>query len=170
MARTIPLTQGYTTIVDDADYAALSAYRWKALKAGKCVYAARTVRSPGASHNDVTLLMHRVLFGTGAQRVDHINHDSLDNRRCNLRAATASTNAANSPLIVRGTPRFKGVYWNKKDGKWQAQIGNGKAACEYLGQFDSEVEAASAYNAAARQRFGQFAVLNSIPKREAQTA
>lgn len=164
MARTIPLTQGYTTIVDDADYAALSAYRWKALKAGKCVYAARTVKSAGSTHNNVTLLMHRVVFGGNAPRIDHINRNSLDNRRCNLRAATASTNAANSPLIVRGTSRFKGVYWNKKDGKWQAQIGCGKAKVQYLGQFSDEAEAALAYNVAARQRFGSFAVLNNIPK------
>lgn len=159
MAKMIPLTKGYVTTVDDCDYESLNLYRWKALIVGKKVYAARTVKSPGSKRNDITILMHRVIH-PGAVRVDHKNGDGLDNQRQNLRSANASQNAANSPIVVRGTSRFKGVYWNKHDRRWQAQIGHGRGAVKYLGQFKDERNAALAYDAAAIERFGEFAVLN----------
>jgi hypothetical protein len=57
------------------------------------------------------------------------------------------------------TSQFKGVY--RKDGKWAAQIVDNKKK-KYLGTFGSEQEAARVYNVAAKDRFGEFAVLNDV--------
>lgn len=161
MPKTITLTQGYSTTVDDTDYVVLSRYRWKVLKAGSKIYAARTVKSPGSKHNDVTILMHRQLC-PGAVRVDHENGNGLDNQRHNLRKANASYNAANTPLTKTKshTSVYKGIYWNKRAKRWQAQIGNNMLAPKYIGTFVDEKSAAIAYDTAARLRFGEFAVLN----------
>jgi hypothetical protein len=92
--------------------------------------------------------------------VDHHNHNGLDNRRFNLRLATDSTNQQNArKRITKTTSRFKGVDFVKATGKWRARIAvNGRRL--FLGSFDSELEAALAYDAAARKYFGEYACLN----------
>lgn len=156
MAEVI-LTQGYVAIVDDEDLPLISGYRWKVLKSKNKRYAARSVGRTGR-----TELMHRVIAraptGVG---VDHIDGDGLNNRRGNLRLATQKQNAANMQK-TRGVSRFKGVYWNKKDSRWQAQISNEAGGVRYLGQFRDETDAARAYNSAAIEQFGAFANLNAI--------
>ena len=91
------------------------------------------------------------------------NGNSLDNRRCNLRLCTNSQNQQNQ-TPQGGSSEFKGVYWRKRDKKWCAGIGhNGKQY--YLGLFANEIDAARAYDAAARERFGDFSRAN-FPKGE----
>ena len=92
--------------------------------------------------------------------VDHINHNGLDNRRANLRIATASQNNANSRRgMNRGRSKYKGVWWDEKAGKWRAGI-KCQGKCIHLGMFDDEIEAAKAYDRAAGLYHGEFAVLN----------
>jgi len=93
--------------------------------------------------------------------VDHINGNTLDNRKRNLRLVDYRINSFNS---VKNNPfatsKYKGVSWNKKVKKWRAFIFiNNKQ--KYLGAFHSEIEAAKAYNEAARQ-VGDFVKLNDI--------
>ena len=65
------------------------------------------------------------------------------------------------PAITPRTPRYKGVCWYPRDKKWEARIGvNGKT--HRLGRFVAEIDAARAYNKAALEHFGEFAVLNII--------
>lgn len=99
-------------------------------------------------------------FLTGWPRVDHINGDGLDNRRSNLREANAAQNAANAGLRSDSVSGFKGVYPNTAGGlPWKAEIrANGKR--RYLGIFGDPATAARAYDAAAREAFGEFARLN----------
>ena len=90
---------------------------------------------------------------------DHINGDKLDNRRCNLRLATRSQNMANRPKSRNNRSGYKGVIWDKRQGKWRATIGyHGKTTT--LGRYDNIEAAARAYDRAARQYFGDFAYLN----------
>jgi len=106
-----------------------------------------------------------IVLGVSNGLVDHINGDPLDNRRQNLRPATPSQNQANRTKYQgrRGvTSRYKGVCWHRKDKKWMARIyRDGKQI--YLGGFDCEIEAAKAYDSAALEIFGEFALPNFAP-------
>jgi hypothetical protein len=93
------------------------------------------------------------------KEIDHINHDGLDNRMVNLRLCTRRQNNANQRK-ARGSSRFKGVTWDELHQKWRAQVGYENKRI-YLGIFDSETEAAGAYDAKAKELFGEFAAVNS---------
>ena len=93
--------------------------------------------------------------------VDHINHDTLDNRKVNLRLCTIQENQRNQKIRVGTSSKFKGVSWDRRLGRWQVSLrSSGKSV--YLGVYINEVEAALAYNKAAQQYFGAFACLNSV--------
>lgn len=110
------------------------------------------------------LYAHRVVFahfhGYWPDHADHINGDRSDNRVRNLRAATARQNRHNSKAIGGCSP-FKGVKIEKRTGKWVSAImANGKK--RHIGTFDSEIDAALAYNAAAQEIHGDYARLNEV--------
>lgn len=91
---------------------------------------------------------------------DHINGNSLDNRKANLRAATRRQNCwNNSKRKPKSLSKYKGVSFSKRGRPWKAMLTvNGKWI--YLGSFNSENQAAKAYDKAARRHFGEFAKLN----------
>lgn len=95
-------------------------------------------------------------------QTDHINGDRLDNRRANLRICNGMENARNRGVSARHIEipsRYKGVSWERRAARWQAQIGcDGKKF--HLGLFATEEEAARAYDAKARELHGDFARLN----------
>jgi hypothetical protein len=94
--------------------------------------------------------------------VDHINGDTLDNRRENLRLVTARQNQANSRKRKEASSKYKGVAWHPVSGKWRAYISpNGKQ--QHLGLFSDEVDAARAYDKRASEVFGPHASLNLPP-------
>lgn len=113
---------------------------------------------------DLRLPLHHFLrigsFWSASLEVDHANGDRLDNRYCNLRICTRTQNQQNrgQPRLRKCVPssRYKGV---RRSGKWAAQIGENQKK-RHLGLFETEQEAASAYDRAARQIFGPFARLN----------
>lgn len=103
----------------------------------------------------VPYLLHRIAWKlmTGEEppgTIDHINGDPLDNRWANLRAATPVQQLGNQRLHRTNTSGHRGVHPHKS-GKWVAQIGR-----KYLGLFDTPEVAASVYEAAAREKFGEF--------------
>jgi hypothetical protein len=95
------------------------------------------------------------------EKVDHINGNGLDNRRCNLRVVTHAENLANRPGWKQSSSKYKGVTFFKRDQKWQAKICP-KGKTIHLGYFEDEKEAAHEYNKAAILHFGEMAVLNPI--------
>ena len=92
-----------------------------------------------ANGKRVRVKLHRWIMKTPDDlKVDHINHDTLDNARSNLRNVTSSVNSQNRRLHKGNTSGFRGVHWG--DGKWQASIWtNGKAL--RLGSFDDAAQA-----------------------------
>lgn len=153
MVVEIPLTKGFTAIVDDVD-ADLAAFKWS-VTGGRATYAGR--RSNGKYSLMHRGVMERVLNRTLSDKeiCDHINGNSLDNRRQNLRLVTSSQNAINRRIGKHSTSGFKGVSWNKNAGKWQAYICiNGKQS--HLGYFTDPATAHAAYCEAGREHFGEF--------------
>jgi hypothetical protein len=158
MAKRLELTRGYFALVDDGAFEELSAKRWYALicKYGK-VYAARR---EGPAKKRVVVLMHRLLLGAAkGEEVDHINGNGLDNRLENLRIATSRQNKFNQGIRSSNSSGYKGVSWHQKDGKWRSRI-NIAGKSKWLGNFSCPIEAARAYDAAARVEAGEFAVCN----------
>lgn len=148
--------EGKFVLFDEEDLPLVKQYRWTGMSNGWGTYAKAC--APGKR----TILMHRMILGITSPNVyaDHINHDTLDNRRSNLRIATPSQNAYNSRASSNGkSSRFKGVTWVRRRGRWQAYICiSGKH--RHLGYFWNEVDAARAYDAAAQEFFGEFALTN----------
>ena len=147
----IPLTMGQRTLVDDADFSLVGQHKWCADRIGRNFYAVRRA-------NGKRIYLHHVLMGQcppGMVR-DHIDRNTLNNCRANLRFADRCQNAANSGKKRHHT-LFKGV--SKRGAKFSARIG---ARYRYynLGRFDTAEEAAQAYDAAARKLHGDFAGLN----------
>jgi hypothetical protein len=88
-------------------------------------------------------------------QVDHINGNRDDNRWSNLREATCAQNVANTGIRKSNTSKMKGVYWDKENKRWRAQIQHhGKKL--NLGRFDTKEEASDTYNAAAINLRGEF--------------
>lgn len=155
--REIISTQGDVILVDDADFGWLSTYAWSVAKVpGRPFYARTTIK--GVNGKKSTKSMHRLLANPGpAFVVDHIDHNTLNNQRENLRICTVQENNMAARRRDRALP--KGVSFSRRTGKYIATI-NVKYRKIYLGLHASKEEAAHAYNKAAVAHFGQFAVLN----------
>lgn len=154
--RHIALTQGKVAIVDVADYEQLNQWRWCASRQGKSdkFYAVRRIYTDAV--NSYSVMMHREILGLkGRREVDHANNDGLDNRRCNIRAATHSQNGMNK-LDGKNTSGFKGVSRHRDGKKWQARICVNKKQI-WIGLYDDPQLAHEAYKAKAVKLHGEFA-------------
>ena len=101
-------------------------------------------------------------FGYLPPMIDHISRDQTDDRIHNLRAATATQNGCNQKSHTGSSSKWKGVSYHKAKGNWRAYISYNKQVT-YLGSFENEEDAAMAYNEAAMELHGEFAVLNESP-------
>jgi hypothetical protein len=154
--KEIPLSLGYTALVDDADYAEVSLFRWHAQpsKSSNLVYAQHCYNIGNRRVRSIKL--HRFIMGNGPH-IDHIDGNPLNNQRSNLRFVTHSQNMANRRKFKPSSSIYKGVH--KKGAKWVAEIG-GKNSRLRIGSFATEWDAALAYNFVAYERYGDYARLN----------
>lgn len=134
--KKIPLTQGKYALVDDEDYDSLVKYKWCAVKRGKKYYA-------GRRHGNKFVYLHQELLGKyPGLEIDHINGNSLDNWRSNLRLVTHRQNMQNR--WHRRYSKYPGVSWDKTNKKWIAWIWIG-GKHRFLGRYDEEEQAFLAY-------------------------
>jgi hypothetical protein len=147
-------TKGRTVLVDDEDYATLSAHQWTNNDFQVC----RWVKGDNGKRK--IILMHReVLKVADGQFVDHINGDPFDNRRANLRPCTHAQNMRNSRQQRNSHQPYKGIEAQR--GNWRARIRIDNRRLD-LGTFATAEEAALAYNFAAVHYHGEFARLNPV--------
>lgn len=165
MTKEIALTRGYVALVDDEDYERLSQFRWYPVKGRKgAIYASRTV-SPDEGLGVRTRQMQRdVLDPKGVvprtSLADHIDRQTLDNRRSNLRWASYSqSNINRSGQNKRGeTSRFVGVHYCNTKKRFIASIRVPGRTIHR--QCQNEKDAARAYDVLAREYRGVDAALN----------
>lgn len=128
----------------DADMAdEIDQYRWHYNPRG---YACRTQRvGPRHLNGKLHIWMHRVIAGLDVddpRQVDHMNRNTLDNRRANLRPVTHAHNARNQAGRA-GTSQYRGVFWDTRAGKWRAQARLNYRSI-HVGFYVDEHEAAAA--------------------------
>ena len=154
----VHLTRNKTCILNTSDWETLKHRTWHAAGHVDLLYACSNQYSEGKVRKPIR--MHReIMRPPEGMVVDHINHNTLDNRRCNLRICTPRQNTFNQYRKYTTEPKRKGVYFFRRTGRWYSQISlNGVNT--YLGYFDTAEEAAQAYDVAAKQHFGEFACLN----------
>lgn len=159
----IPLSRGLSAIVDDDDWYRLAGYPWRALKDSR-TGEYRAIRSlPRKDGKRPTSYMAREVLKSipDGMEVDHINHNTLDNRKANLRIVSHAQNMQNRVKSRSMTSKFKGVYFHKVSGKWMARLSvNGQT--RYLGIHEAEQDAAAAYDAESRRAHGQYGAVNSV--------
>lgn len=153
--KEISLTKNKIALIDDQDYPLVKEYSWHAY------YSPHNQEWYGATKiGDRTIYMHRFIMDAPSNvEVDHINRNGLDNRRANLRLASRQQNSWNGKLRSGGTSIYRGVNWAWGRECWEAKIRT-KDKRIWLGYFPSEIEAAKAYDNAAREYHGEFASLN----------
>lgn len=162
----VSLTRGHVAFVDAVYADVVGQWNWKAIFDGRNWYAARNhyERINGKKHA-LTIRMHRIVLPVpNGWLVDHTNRNTLDNRRRNLRAATPAANATNTRPHPNTTSQYRGV--SRAGTKWRALITD-RGIQKYLGIFDTEEDAARAYDNIAKALHGQFATLNFLDEQVA---
>ncbi len=154
----IPLTQNKMVIVDSDDAESVKAFDWYAQNSRGRFYAARQMRLDNGKQK--LIFLHNWLVNPPDDMlVDHINGDSLDCRRSNLRLCTQAQNMRNVPLYRNSTSGYKGVSLQPTTGRWKAYISM-DGDRHNLGDYGTAAEAARAYDARSRELHGEFGRLN----------
>jgi len=134
------------TIIDTEDYEKCKIHKWHLNKWG---YVFTKINGKSKSIHSYIL---------NSDKVDHKDHDTLNNRKANLRECTYSQNCINR-FPIKKTSKYKGVSFAKRNNKWCASISANNVK-KWLGYFDDEIEAAKAFDRNAIKMQGEFAYLN----------
>lgn len=144
------------TLVDAQDYDLINKTKWYLTSSGSAMSSKWNNATCKVEHT----AMHRVIMKCPKDKlVDHINHNRLDNRRSNLRICSDSQNQMNK--MGWSKSGYKGVSKRNDRNKFRSMIVI-KYNKIHLGDFDTPIEAALAYNKKARELFGEYAKLNII--------
>jgi hypothetical protein len=147
LVMTTPKMGRVTAIVSIEDIEKIRAIHWRPVSYGGRVYAVGKDRP--------LISLHRFLLDNPVSYVDHINNNSLDNRRENLRLATPSQNAMNKKMRSDNRTGFPGVRFVWRQNRYHARIGVGGKRIS-LGYFKTAEEAHDAYKSASLKYHGEF--------------
>ncbi len=160
LAIVIPLSSGKCALIDFEDLDRVCALKWSACWINSGWYGKSWA-------NGRQVYLHRFVAGARkGQIVDHINGDTLDCRKANLRIVSALENCLNRRGNVRSKSGYKGVV--VRGGRFAAQI-KLRGITIPLGRFDTAESAAKAYDAAACELHGEFARLNFAKAEDHET-
>jgi hypothetical protein len=157
-------------LIDDEDYNLIKSFCINPIE-GKLTTGSRTpyaITRKTINKKRKQFYIHRLVMGildNPSIHIDHINGNTIDNRKENLRIVTRSQNMKNRSSSVNGTSKFLGVYYcsNKRGGKkWRAVIKPSNDSNIHLGYYSDEYLGAYAYNIAAKVIHGEYANLNDI--------
>lgn len=162
MAKTIEIpykNEVHICTVSDQDLDLVEGYRWRV---DQHRYALATVYDENRKRLP-NLRMHRLIVGApSGYVVDHIDGNTLNNQRDNLRICSQSDNLGNSrKKDKKASSQYKGLYWDKKHKKWRVRVTYKKKTI-HVGLFKDELEAARAYNTKAIEVFKEYAALNKV--------
>ena len=166
MPKFIPLLGGGEAIIDDQDYEYINQFIWYSDRKIQNIdnfIAVRVVHNNGRAFFKA---MHHDILSRDSQCdkiVDHINGNSLDNRRINLRLVTTKQNAWNRKPSSSSSHGYKGITRNvgRKKNPWKAVIKiNGKS--HWIGAFPTKYDAAIAYCERAKQEHGEYAYVQIV--------
>jgi hypothetical protein len=167
--KRIPLQDGSFALVSRCDFESVIKHVWRTAKNRHLVYAWRSATDEDRLRGILApnIYMHRhILEPAENKQVDHVNGNGLDNRRENLRECDSVQNHGNSRHRV-GKSGYRGVKPARHGSGFQARMSI-KNKFFNIGHFRSAEEAAAAYDRAAIERFGEFAMTNERMRREAQ--
>ena len=150
----------YVAMVDDEDFEWLNNFKWCAVKGGNTFYAVRSIyeKDDTKKLRHKSERMHCVIMK--GKMIDHIDHNGLNCQKTNMRQCTNQQNLMNRKPNKKSTSIYKGVSISRiTDKSYVANIKiNG--VLSYIGRFKIEIEAAKAYDNAAKKLFGEYAYLN----------
>lgn len=158
------IISGYSVLVDDEDVERIQQYNWwvdNSVLRRYNRYYFRTKIKHGIRQYEV-MKLHRFIMGCtymDGTVIDHINNDTLDNRKCNMRFCTQKENARNKRRETRNNSGYKGAKLNKRTGRYNATV-KYEQKNYALGSFINLIDAATAYDDVARLLFGEFALVN----------
>lgn len=150
--------KGLIALIDKEDFEKVSKYKWNGHKKpyDKTWYFSASIKISRDKYKRLEL--HNLIMDCpSGLYVDHIDGNGLDNRKQNLRICTFTENRRNRRKHKPFSSKYKGVL--KDNDCWRGCIWN-EGRSIYLGCFNSEIDCAKVYDAAARELHGKFASLN----------
>ena len=164
--KKIPLRKKYVkrlgqqyALVDDEDYEKIKQFNWTIKKVAYNNYVAiRPFVNEWGDKSSIAM-HHEIIKVPKGKHIRHINDNKLDNRKCNLEIVTKSESQMSRKKRKETTSKYKGVSWSHKKKKWIASISL-LMGTKNLGTFNNPVDAAIAYDDAAREYFEKCANTN----------
>lgn len=159
MKEILIINSNKIALIDDEDYELVARHNWYEFNYNTVTYVKALI-------DGEFIGMHSIVMPpTLNTTVDHKDHNGLNNQKNNLRLATKSQQNSYRQKFSNNTSGYKGVVYEKSRNAWKATITKDQKT-KFLGRFKTVTGAAKAYNIAALEFFGEFAVLNTIPEKE----